>query len=714
MKNRVKVTIAALTIGVLAMCGNMTGYATESADAVSTQANEDGSTDAGGSKSYAYVVTYDLNEGIYGKYEGTYVGKYKIETPTVELSKITPERAGYRLTGWWYTDTNNIEKEISTTEKIDLDKWLKDTREATLTAEWTQVVTVTVDGTETGTKVAADERISVNTAPSKTLKLDKWVVNKSENDENRDLIPNEKNEVTIEVKAAPAVNHVINVSEKTGFGITKDNANANFVSYWSLQEGYLVQIENKTGHPLKLTDTVTVPNDDKQILEMGNKLPEKTTDGYFTIKNPEISTKNQDYITWNKQNVKCTNLTIGKADVVRNMKISFATQEGVTYTGSADLISLENAQTLSVKDLLGETKAERTRFEQYRWTYKVKPYDRDWVDSDQATNWENTDPDDNLKNTFTYDFPYYEFQFIPVWQSKVSFETGFPKTETTNLPTTRDVIYQDEKSTFTKFPELTDSGKRYVFLGWKLKDDTSDIIYKNGSDNQYTLSNPSVTFVGQWKAISYPIYWTFENNEGRPTESSILYGQKIIFPENPTRTGYTFLGWKMSVGDASTDNGVKTSEKLYKAGDEVMMPAGAVTMTAQWQINTYTVTYNGNGGTIGIYTGRDDVTYNASYEIKNVSGITPTRYGYKFLGWKINGSGDTLQAGSSFTMPAKNVELVAQWEGKSPNLGNKGKHDLSNGVCYTYNGAFRIKGDPSNYQDKITFYVPKAGEYTFE
>ena len=165
----------------------------------------------------------------------------------------------------------------------------------------------------------------------------------------------------------------------------------------------------------------------------------------------------------------------------------------------------------------------------------------------------------------------------------------------------------------------------------------------------------------------------------------------------------------MSVGDASTDNGVKISEKLYKAGDEVMMPAGVVTMTAQWKINTYTVTYNGNGGTIGIYTGEDKVTYNAPYEIKNVSGITPTRFGYKFLGWRKNNEGNLLQAGDSFKMPDDNVELVAQWAATSSK-----SYKMEQGVSYTYNGAFRIKGDPSNYQDKITFYVPKAGEYTFE
>ena len=179
----------------------------------------------------------------------------------------------------------------------------------------------------------------------------------------------------------------------------------------------------------------------------------------------------------------------------------------------------------------------------------------------------------------------------------------------------------------------------------------------------------------------------------------MAYKSQVKLPI-PEKTGYTFTGWKSDVEGDNT---------LYNKETPFTMPSHAVTMTAQWQINTYTVTYNGNGGTIGIYTGRDDVTYNASYKIKNVSGITPTRFGYQFCGWKINGSGDTLQAGSSFTMPAKNVTLVAQWEATSSK-----SYKMEQGVGYTYNGTFRIKGDPSNYQDKITFYVPEAGEYTFE
>lgn len=123
MKNRVKVTIAALTIGVLAMCGNMTGYATESADAVSTQADE--STDTGSSNQNSYTVTYNLNGGTYeGK--GTCVRTYFSESwSNVELSKIKPEKSGYRLTGWCYRDTYGIEKKLRQKKLLILKRFFR-------------------------------------------------------------------------------------------------------------------------------------------------------------------------------------------------------------------------------------------------------------------------------------------------------------------------------------------------------------------------------------------------------------------------------------------------------------------------------------------------------------------------------------------------------------------------------------------------------------
>ena len=710
MKNRVKVTIAALTIGVLAMCGNMTGYATESADVVSTQANEDGSTDAGGNNQNIYTVTYNLNGGTKDG-EPTYRPTYNSESWTVDLSKITPERDGYRLTGWWYKDTNNTEQEISTTETIYLDKLFPNNNTPTLTAEWTQVVNVTVDGTNVGT-VAAGNTYTATPAASALSEwnLDKWVVNETYNIERGE---NGSGSITVK-KKTEADKHVIYVDDSTGFGITSKNPNATLDSYWSPKNGYLVQVKNETGHPLKFSKGTLDDQEtsDPEFFGIITDLPVNTEYGYFTILKPSIEKqvigKNGTYVEYKGYHVKAYDLTLNASDVQRNIKISFENQTGVTYTNTIPERTLLSNGLLTPQELLGIASATRNGFEKYRWNYSVKDSDsnNEWIRADKIPKnvWSADSTADILQKKFDFSFPYYEFKFEPVWQCQINFETEFPETENApEQPTSRE---QDENSTFAEFKNLTDSEKRYEFKGWKLEGDTSGTLYKNNTE--YTVTSPSVTFVGQWEAIGYPIHWNIGYEGGESTEGKIPYGEDIKFPIDPTRTGYTFKGWEMSVGDG-TDAGTEVSQNLYKNGAEVKMPAKSVTMTAKWQINTYTVTYNGNGTTIGIYTGRDDVTYNAPYEIKNVSGITPTRFGYKFLGWKINGKGDTLQAGSSFTMPANDVTLVAQWEATSSK-----SYKMEQGVGYTYNGAFRINGDPSNYQENITFYVPKAGEYTFE
>lgn len=127
MKNRVKVTIAALTIGVLAMCGNMTGYATESADAVSTQAAE-------------FTVTYDGNGGEFVISEKTYKKTEVGYNSTV--TKFDPPNAtreDYRFDGWYY-EVNGEEKKIEPSATDVQINSFADQNGVTLTAGWTQFI----------------------------------------------------------------------------------------------------------------------------------------------------------------------------------------------------------------------------------------------------------------------------------------------------------------------------------------------------------------------------------------------------------------------------------------------------------------------------------------------------------------------------------------------------------------------------------------------
>lgn len=681
MKNRVKVTIAALAVGLLTVCTGITGYAVDQ-----------GATDK---TNMEYIVTYNYNNG-----SANEVVKFPKQTGSLELKSSTPTKEGYELTGWWYVEDQYHEKE----EKFDKDETIKfaDTFKndptPTLVAEWTQVVTVTVDKTKSGT-VKAGSVYSVTPATSDQLKLDKWLLNGEE------IKPGEKNnEGTIEVKSAAPVNHVINIDNSTGFGITSEKPYATLDSYWSPQSGYLIKVKNETGHPLKfskkiLNDKTTAEPDFFGII---TELPKKTDDEYFTILNSSIeervANQNGEYVTYGENNVKAYNLTLSASDVERNIKISFESQTGVTYANTNLEMALPtNNGLLTPQKLLGTASATREGFTKYRWTYSVKDINING-NSTEAENipsnaWADGSSKNILERTFNYSFPYYVFEFAPVWQGDVKFKLDIPTGESATIPNAIEGVDVGTKITLPEAPEI----KGYTFNGWKPNVSTDTESYKPGSSYEVTSAN--VTFTGSWTVNTYNITWNQGDNEQKLDPLNVAYKSKVDLPI-PKKTGYTFTGWKSNV---------KGDNTLYNKETPFTMPSHDVTMTAQWQINTYTVTYNGNGGTIGIYTGRDDVTYNASYEIKNVSGITPTRFGYQFCGWKINGSGDTLQAGSSFTMPAKDVTLVAQWEATSSK-----RYKMEQGVGYTYNGAFRIKGDPSNYQDKITFYVPEAGEYTFE
>ena len=516
---------------------------------------------------------------------------------------------------------------------------------------------------------------------------------------------NDSGSITVK-KKTEADKHVIYVDDSTGFGITSKNPNATLDSYWSPKNGYLVQVKNETGHPLKFSGKtlndkeISVPDFFKIITE----LPAKTDYGYFTILNPSIkdhvTVKDGTYVKYQGYHVKAYDLTLNASDVERNIKISFENQTGVTYTDETPERTLFSNGLLTPQELLGIASATRDGFEKYRWSYLVIDINGNSTKAESIPSkaWVDASSKNILERTFDYSFPYYKFEFTPVWQGDVDFKLNIPEGESAKAPDAIEGIDVGTTITLPKAPEI----KGYTFNGWKLNAATDTKSYKPGSS--YEITSANVTFTGSWTANTYSITWNAENGEPALDPTNVTYKNQAKLPI-PEKTGYTFTGWKSNV---------KGDNTLYNKETPFTMPSQDVTMTAQWEINTYTVTYDGNGGTIGIYTGTDKVKYKDSYEIKNVSGITPTRYGYKFLGWKIDGDGNTLQAGNSFKMPAYNVRLKAQWERKSPTLGNKGKHDLSNGVGYTYNGAFRIKGDPSNYQDNITFYVPKAGEYTFE
>ena len=75
------------------------------------------------------------------------------------------------------------------------------------------------------------------------------------------------------------------------------------------------------------------------------------------------------------------------------------------------------------------------------------------------------------------------------------------------------------------------------------------------------------------------------------------------------------------------------------------MPAGDMTITALWEINQYTITFDSNGGsTVAPIT--------ADYDSDVTAPSNPTRDGYTFAGWS---------EAVPTKMPAENKTLTASW-----------------------------------------------------
>lgn len=183
----------------------------------------------------------------------------------------------------------------------------------------------------------------------------------------------------------------------------------------------------------------------------------------------------------------------------------------------------------------------------------------------------------------------------------------------------------------------------YAFSGWNTAADGSGTPY---ADNAYFDFSADLTLYAQWSLI--PLTVTFDANGG----SGTMAPQTSTIPANLTsntftRTGHTFTGWDTAPDGSGTPY-----------ADNAVYPFAAdATLYAQWSIDTYTVTFDANGGSGSM----DSLTkkYNVAL---NLTANAFTRTGHTFTGWNTaadgSGTGYANQATYVFT---GDVNLYAQW-----------------------------------------------------
>jgi len=187
----------------------------------------------------------------------------------------------------------------------------------------------------------------------------------------------------------------------------------------------------------------------------------------------------------------------------------------------------------------------------------------------------------------------------------------------------------------------------YTFLGWSDTNGGSLISFPYAPG-----VSQDITLYALWSADSHNV--TFESNGTVVSSGSFDTDGSLTAPSDPTRTGYTFLGW-------SATNGGSLISFPYAPG-----VSQDITLYAKWSVNSYLVSFDTKGGeafpsTSFITGGYVDETFEAPYWGR------PYRDGYTFLGWS------ATDGGSAITFPyypgvTSNIILYALWSADSHSI----------------------------------------------
>ena len=237
-----------------------------------------------------------------------------------------------------------------------------------------------------------------------------------------------------------------------------------------------------------------------------------------------------------------------------------------------------------------------------------------------------------------YDGTQYEVDTYTVSESKYTLTVDDKSTE----------HVAGEKLSFT-----ADEKDGYTFTGWEVAGLPTDVDTTKATIS-FTMPANNVTLKAQYTENAPKTYKldvtdakvTLKDGSDVADLTAVRVGTELVATA-PEKDGYTFTGWEVT--------GLPTDVDTTKATISFKMPANKVTLKAQYKKNTYTLTVDG-------------VDEQRDFE-ENVTVTAQPVEGKTFTGWEVTGlpaDVDTTKATISFTMPANNVTLKAQYTENVP------------------------------------------------
>lgn len=629
-----------------------------------------------------YVFTY-IFEGTKkdtSSSDDSFPDTYTLKESPKSITGHTHTKEGYDFIGWEKDGTIYLPGYTYTVTKED-----KKNRNITFTAVWRQQVSLSVDGEEaiplTAGEGAAAAQVTYNlsevqnslTTPENYEFAKKWVIN----DNGTPCDATDTMTVKFEDKNNTQVYNAVSVNVDGNTDVPIENNTINLYSCWKPTKGSDFRITNETSdNNFKITASNnhevnfyngtayidTVSDNDKLTFEANGWKLEKSVNELKAIASQSI------YVTKSENDVRyyqCHELTIKDSDFERPINITY--QDTYQDTDTRFLLDGKDAgNTVSMSDTIyagikkswaeylnKDIKAERGEYQFSRWKFL-------WNENEYSEN--------EIKNQ-TIDFyndNTHSLTVQPVWNGSYTCDANYPENQGDGKEPEQGSA---EVGTDITLPVVKNIDGKYTFEGWL---DSDEKTYESGKP--YIIEKANETFTGQWKAVPYEVRFVDEDGTEYSKET-VPYGNRYSWNRTPSKTGYTFKGWELD-------------KELYSEKDNIEMPDRDITFTAQWSINSYKISYDGNGAAMGVPAETVEQNYQTDYTIDTV---VPTKTGYTFQGWSDGTT--TYQPGAVFKVPARDVVLTAQWKANSHQVkydGNGGKTSAPESKSADYNSNVSV------------------------
>ena len=404
-----------------------------------------------------------------------------------------------------------------------------------------------------------------------------------------------------------------------------------------------------------------------QYIDEGKIIKEEELEEGSIINAPEVTKEGHTFIGWYEGEEKydvyepiTRNLILESKYEINKYKVRFINEDGSVL--QEETLDYGSTPTYK-KETPTKKRTEEYSYEFDKWTPEITKVtsDQEYKATYKATKNKYTvtyinDGEEYHKETVEYGSvitsiqdPTKEGYTFTGWYTKDNEKVSYPITVTKNITlyskyeiNSYKVSYYNEGKKYIEDQQInygenalkpnTDPSKiGYTFKYWSIKE--------NGEEYKFsTKITKDITLYAVYEINKYTVTYINEGIEYH--KETVEYGSVITSIQDPTKEGYTFIGWY-------NENNEKVTHPITVTED--------ITLHSKYEINTYTVSFYHNNEK---YVEDQKVNYGES-AVK--PSIDPTKEDYNFSGWVIKGTNNKYDFTSKVT---KDIELESSFTAK--------------------------------------------------